>query len=73
MASQPPSDSVTVEMGSFVRRDHSYMDVWEPQIGKVLALEREPQNIANQFAVLAEVVVLLGMFLSNWLPYFLTS
>ena len=51
MASQPPSDSVTVEMGSFVRGYHSYMDVWEPQVGEVLALERELQNVAYQFAV----------------------
>ena len=27
------------------------MDVWEPQVGEVLVLEREPQNVADQFAV----------------------
>ena len=34
-----------------MRGYHSYLDTWEPQVGEVLALEREPQNIANQFAV----------------------
>ena len=51
MASQSPPNSVTVEMGSFVRGYHSYMDVWEPQLGEVLVLEREPQNVADKFAV----------------------
>ena len=51
MASQPPLDSVTVEMGSFVRGYHSYMDVWDPQVGEVLALEREPHNVVDQLAV----------------------
>ena len=51
MASQPPLDSIAVEMGSFVRGYHSYMNVWELRVGEVLALEREPHNIVDQFAV----------------------
>lgn len=51
MASQPPSDSVSVEIESFVRGYHSYMDVWEPRVGEVLALEREPHNVVDQLAV----------------------
>ena len=51
MASQPPSESVEFEIESFVRGYHSYMDVWEPRIGEVLALEREPHNAVDQLAV----------------------
>ena len=28
------------------------MDVWEPQIGEILTLEREPHNAVDQHAVL---------------------
>ena len=50
MAKQPPLPSVTNEMKSFMMGYHSYMDVWEPQVREVLALKREPQNFAYQFA-----------------------
>ena len=51
MASQSPSDSISVEVESFVRGYHSYKDVWEPRVGEVLALEREPHNTVDQLAV----------------------
>ena len=51
MASQPPSESVAFEILSFVRGYHSYMDVWEPRVGEVLVLEREPHNVVDQLAV----------------------
>ena len=70
MASQPPSDNVTVEMGSFVRGYHSYMDVWEPQVGEVLVLEREPQNVADQFAV---SVVRSGRISQSFNPTFISQ
>ena len=51
MASQPPSESVEFEIESFVWGYHAYMDVWEPRIGEVLVLEREPHNVVDQLAV----------------------
>jgi len=51
MASQPPSESVEFEIESFVRGYHAYMNVWEPRIGEVLALEREPHNVMDQLAI----------------------
>ena len=52
MASHLPSESVEFEIESFVRGYHAYMDVWEPRIGEVLALElREPHNAVDQLAV----------------------
>ena len=51
MTSQPPSGGAAFEIQSFVRGYHSYMNVWEPRVGEVLALEREPHNVADQLAI----------------------
>lgn len=51
MVSQPPSESFEFVTVSFVRGYHAYMDVWEPQIGEVLTLEREPHNQVDRHAV----------------------
>ena len=51
MASQPSSESAAFEIQSYVWGYHSYMDVWEPQVGKVSALEKESHNMVDQLAV----------------------
>ena len=54
MASQPASDPAqtdVLEIASFVRGVHAYKDKWEPRIGEVLCLQREPTNSQDQFAV----------------------
>lgn len=49
--SQPPLGSAALEIQSFVRGYHSYMNVWEPRVGEILALEREPNNTMDRLAV----------------------
>ena len=51
MASQPPSDSIAVDVESFVRGYHSYVAIWEPRIGEVLTLQAEPHSVVDQYAV----------------------
>ena len=51
MASQPPTESTVFEIDSYVRGYHAYMDVWQPQVGEVLTLQREPHNPQDQQAV----------------------
>uniref|UniRef100_A0A1X7TWR3 HIRAN domain-containing protein n=1 Tax=Amphimedon queenslandica TaxID=400682 RepID=A0A1X7TWR3_AMPQE len=36
---------------SFVRGYHAYQDFWTPQIGEILELRREPENIKDNLAV----------------------
>ena len=43
-----------LEINSFVRGYHAYMDVWDPVIGEILQLEREPSNLKDQKAVAVE-------------------
>ena len=50
MATQRNVSSV-LEISSFIRGYHAYMDVWEPRIGEVLMLQREINNPADQLAV----------------------
>ena len=53
MASQPmvSSGGDFVEHSSFVRGVHAYKDLWEPRIGEVLQLQREPDNCQDKLAV----------------------
>ena len=55
MASQPVGSSSTgtdfIEISSFVRGVHAYNDVWEPRVGEVLLLQREPDNGHDKLAV----------------------
>ena len=44
MAGQPPAESVTFEIESFVSSYHVHMDFWELRVGEVLVLQREPLN-----------------------------
>ena len=46
MASQPGGgrDITSLDVESFVRGYHAYQDIWDPQIGEVLPLVREPDN-----------------------------
>ena len=53
MASQAVSSSGidSYSFDSFARGYHQYMDRWDPWIGEVLPLEREPTNPADKCAV----------------------
>ena len=54
MASQPVrggEDVTSLEVQSYVRGYHAHKDVWNPRIGEVLPLEREPNNSEDRFAV----------------------
>ena len=54
MASQPVrgrEDVTSLEVQSYVRGYHVYKDIWNPRIGEVLPLEREPNNSEDRFAV----------------------
>ena len=39
------------EFNSYVRGYHAYQDLWSPQLGDVLPIEREPTNHEDKFAV----------------------
>ena len=53
MASQPVSGSglEVLEISSFVRGYHAYLDVWTPAIGEVLLVKPEPTNEKDSKAV----------------------
>ena len=52
MASQP-EQSVT-EIESFVRGYHDYKNIWQPTVGEVLVLKREPANDKDSLIVCIE-------------------
>ena len=54
MATSQPVSSTELEsftFDSFIRGYHAYMERWEPWIGEVLPLEREPTNPEDKCAV----------------------
>ena len=53
MASQPIASAgiSSFSFDSFVRGYHAYMDRWDPWIGEVLPLERDPANQEDKCAV----------------------
>ena len=53
MASQPIASSGinSFSFNSFVRGYHAYVEEWEPWVGEVLPLEREPTNPEDRRAV----------------------
>ena len=54
MASQAVTGSqnlAVLELASFVRGYHAYQTVWDPKVGDVLRLEREPTNSKDRLAV----------------------
>ena len=55
MASEPMSrtygDLQYLEIQSFARGYHAYMDIWTPVIGQTLLLKREPTNPKDKNAV----------------------
>ena len=65
-----------LEINSFVRGYHAYMDVWDPVIGEILQLEKEPSNRKDQKAVAVvkngEIVGHLPAILSSTVFYYLT-
>ena len=56
MASQPvaSAEQSVTEIESFVRGYHEYKDIWQPRIGEVLVLKREPTNDKDRLAVSIE-------------------
>ena len=44
-------DITSLEVHSYVRGYHAYQHIWDPHIGKVLPLEREPDNPEDKFTV----------------------
>ena len=73
MASQPVASSGSdfVEHSSFVRGVHAYKDVWEPKIGEVLQLQREPDNCQDKLAVaVLNSGRVVGHVLKNLAPIF---
>ena len=53
MASQPVASAgiICYSFDSFIRGYHAYMERWDPWIGEVLPLEREPTNPEDKYAV----------------------
>ena len=45
------SDLEVVEIHSYVRVYHVYMDIWDAQVGQMLLLKREPDNSEDIHAV----------------------
>ena len=56
MASQSvaSTEQSVTEIESFVRGYHEYKDIWQPTIGEVLPLKREPTNDNDRLAVSVE-------------------
>ena len=40
-----------LEINSFIRGYHAYMNMWDPMIGEILQLESEPDNLQDPRAV----------------------
>ena len=55
MVSQPLSrtseDLHHIEIQSFLRGNHAYIDIWTPEIGQTLLVKREPTNPKDKNAV----------------------
>ena len=73
MASQVVSSSSgdlqILEIHSYVRGYHAYMDIWTPAIGQTLLLRKEPTNIKDNKAV----AVFLEDLLVGHVPFNLAS
>ena len=67
MASQIPADNPDCyEVPSFVRGYHAYQDMWNPSVGQVLRLRKEPDNSHDRHAV---AVVKSGNTVLGHIPY----
>ena len=51
MAASTESSETFIQIESFVRGYHAYMDIWNPVIGEELQLKREPENTRDGYAV----------------------
>lgn len=74
MASEPitraPEDLHCLEIQSFARGYHAYMDIWTPVVGQTLLLRREPTNPKDKNAVaLYEDDSVVGHVPYNLAPY----
>ena len=45
-----------IQIGSFVKGYHEYMDIWNPVLGEELPLWREPENAVNDKAAAVTVL-----------------
>ena len=74
MSSQPLSRTsenlYCLEIESFVRGYHAYMDKWTPEIGQTLLVKREPTNPKDKNAVAVyEEDCIVGHVPYNLAPY----
>ena len=51
MVSQPEGGGDVYECASFIRGLHAHEHIWQPRVGEVLILKREPENSHDKFAV----------------------
>ena len=58
-------DVAVLEFLSFIRGYHAYQTIWDPSLGDILRLEREPTNCKDRFAV----AVMNGSVVVGHLPY----
>ena len=73
MASQPSGDLHCLEIQSFERGYHAYMNSWTPVIGQTLIVKREPTNPKDKNAVaLYEDNSILGHVPYKLAPYLST-
>ena len=73
MASQPVSVSASyiLEIDLFVRGYHAYQDIWQPTVGDILPLRREPSNDKDSLAVSIIIVGHMPCNLAPLVSYFL--
>ena len=78
MASQlPPSSNLEVaESNSYVRGYHAYKEIWTPEVGEMLLLRCEPDNIKDKSAVAVmketDIVGHVPYNISSMLSHFLS-
>ena len=58
-------DLAVLDFQAFIRGYHAYQEIWDPQLGDVLRLERELTNCLDKFAV----AVMNGSSAVGHLPY----
>ena len=70
MSGETASDLGVVEIHSYVRSYHIYMNIWDVQVGQELLLKHEPDNSedSHAVAVLNEEYVIVGHVPYNLAP-----
>ena len=75
IATTDSSKIAVLELNSFIRGYHAYLDMWTPFIGEGLLLRREPENVKDRSAVSVqkdgETVGHIPFNISNAVSHFL--